>query len=118
MRGRTLIWLWLVAVALVGCHNPPPPEKTCQEASLRSELASIDTLMQCCPDSALTILLDTSFDEPYYQLLLSEALYKNDYQQANRTELLAAMAYNDSLSGRDGVHTVSTNDAFLAARCH
>ena len=74
--------------------------------------------MQSRPDSALTLLLDSIMNDPYYQLLLSEALYKNDYQQANRTELLATMAYFDSLSGRDGVHSVSTNDAFLAARCH
>ena len=107
-----------MAVALVGCHTPAPSEERCPEASPHSELASIDTLMQSHPDSALAMLLDTSFDEPYYQLLLSEALYKNDYAQANRTELLAAMAYYDSLGGRDGVHTVSTNDAFLAARCH
>ena len=115
---KTLIWYLLVVAALVGCYKPVPSEEMRQEASLYSELASIDTLMQSRPDSALAMLLDTSFDEPYYQLLLSEALYKNDSQQANRTELLAAMDYFDSLGGRDGVHTVSTNGAFLAARCH
>ena len=92
MRDRTLIWLWLMAVALVGCHHPASSEERCQEASLRSDLASIDTLMQSRPDSALAMLLDASFDEPYYQLLLSEALYKNDHQQANRKELLATSA--------------------------
>ena len=70
-------------------------------------LSAIDTLMQSQPDSALTVLLDEPTDEPYYQLLLSEALYKNDYAQTNRDELLAAMAYFDS-----------ENDPFLAARCH
>ena len=40
-------------------------------------LSAIDTLMQSQPDSALTVLLDEPTDEPYYQLLLSEALYKN-----------------------------------------
>lgn len=70
-------------------------------------LSAIDTLMQSRPDSALTLLLDEPKDEPYYQLLLSEALYKNDYAQTNRTELLAAMAYFDSV-----------NDPFLSARCH
>jgi tetratricopeptide (TPR) repeat protein len=63
--------------------------------------------MQSQPDSALTVLLDEPTDEPYYQLLLSEALYKNDYAQTNRDELLVAMAYFDSV-----------NDPFLAARCH
>ncbi|MBQ3353584.1 MAG: hypothetical protein IJG41_00365 [Bacteroidales bacterium] len=70
-------------------------------------LSAIDTLMQSQPDSALTLLLDEPTDEPYYQLLLSEALYKNDYAQTNRDELLVAMAYFDSV-----------NDPFLAARCH
>ena len=70
-------------------------------------LSAIDTLMQSQPDSALTVLLDEPTDEPYYQLLLSEALYKNDYAQTNRDELLVAMAYFDSV-----------NDPFLAARCH
>ena len=46
-------------------------------------LSAIDTLMQSQPDSALTVLLDEPTDEPYYQLLLSEALYKNDYAQTN-----------------------------------
>ena len=70
-------------------------------------LSAIDTLMQSQPDSALTLLLDEPTDEPYYQLLLSEALYKNDYAQTHRDELLVAMAYFDSV-----------NDPFLAARAH
>ena len=76
-------------------------------AFLLLPLANIDTLMQSQPDSALTLLLDAPDDTPYYQLLLSEALYKNDYQQANRKELLSAMAYYDSVG-----------DPFLSARCH
>lgn len=70
-------------------------------------LSAIDTLMQSQPDSALTLLLDEPTDEPYYQLLLSEALYKNYYTQTNRTELLASLAYFDSVQ-----------DPFLSARCH
>ena len=70
-------------------------------------LSAIDTLMQSQPDSALNLLLDEPTNEPYYQLLLSEALYKNDYAQTNRAELLAAMAYFDSI-----------HDPFLSARCH
>lgn len=70
-------------------------------------LSSIDTLMQSRPDSALTLLLDEPVDDPYYQLLLSEALYKNDYAQTNRAELLDAMAFFDTVG-----------DPFLAARCH
>lgn len=81
----TTIWILLITVAL----------------------SSIDTLMQSRPDSALTLLLDEPVDDPYYQLLLSEALYKNDYAQTNRAELLDAMACFDS-----------AGDPFLAARCH
>ncbi len=70
-------------------------------------LSSIDTLLQSRPDSALTLLMEEPVDDPYYHLLLAEALYKNDYQQANREALLEAMAYYDSIG-----------DPFLAARCH
>jgi hypothetical protein len=65
---------------------------------------AIDTLIQSRPDSALKALYsckDTSYvsasDRHYYQLLLSEALYKNDSAQQNRPELLNAMAYFDSI---------------------
>ena len=82
-------------------------------------LTGIDSLMQSRPDSALKSLYsctDTSnvsvsnvsaSDRHYYQLLLSEAFYKNDSAQQNRPELLEAMAYFDSIG-----------DAFLSARCH
>ena len=73
-----------------------------------SRLSSIDSLMQQRPDSALALLLDcrdgvhTVSTDPtnrhYYQLLLSEALYKNDSVQANRKALQQAMAYFDSLT--------------------
>ena len=92
---------WLM-VLMVACAKPPTTDRMASP-----ELARIDTLMQIQPDSALTLLLDEPTNEPYYQLLLSEALYKNDYAQTNRDELLEAMAYFDSV-----------NDPFLAARCH
>ena len=98
------------------------------------ELATIDSLMWQQPDSALVVLMDyldndgrdvarrvstnETFDNHYAQLLASELLFKNDYAQTNRTELLQAVAYFDSLCGRDGVHTVSTTVAFLDARAH
>ena len=76
-------------------------------AFLLLQLTAVDTLLQTHPDSALTLLLDEPLDDPYYQLLLSEALYKNDYAQANHPELLKAMNYFDSIQ-----------DPFLSARCH
>lgn len=94
-----------MAFAFTGCHRPLPDEETAYVPS--RHLAAIDTLMQSQPDSALTVLLDSTMDDPYYQLLVSEVLYKNDYAQTNRAELLEAMAYFDSI-----------HDPFLSARCH
>ena len=107
MKHLCEIWVLLIAVALIGCDRPAPGVETELALSLQSDLIAIDTLMQTYPDSALTLLLDEEMDDPYYQLLLSEALYKNDYTQANRDELLEAMAYFDSV-----------HDPFLSARCH
>ena len=102
---KRLFGLLSVIILLTGCHRPLPDEETTYVPS--RHLAAIDTLMQSQPDSALTLLLDSTMDDPYYQLLVSEALYKNDYAQTNRAELLEAMAYFDSIG-----------EPFLAARCH
>ncbi|MBR3710950.1 MAG: hypothetical protein IKM99_08320 [Bacteroidales bacterium] len=111
MKLRCFIGAFLF-LALAACHHPV---ETRHGTSLPSELSAIDTLMQTRPDSALTLLLScrddvhtvSTADNHYYQLLLSEALYKNDYAQTNRDELLTAMAYFDSVQ-----------DPFLSARCH
>ncbi|MBO7084210.1 MAG: hypothetical protein J6W30_10240 [Bacteroidales bacterium] len=95
--------LLLIIVTMVSCLRHAT--ETAYAPSPR--LVAIDTLMQSRPDSALTLLLDSTIDDPYYQLLLSEALYKNYYDQINRSELLDAMSYFDSI-----------NDPFLSARCH
>lgn len=102
MKQSVLIW-GMLAFLLTGCH----PVETHFNTHQQPQLAAIDTLMQSRPDTALTLLLDSPMDDPYYQLLLSEALYKNDYAQANRKELLDAMAYYDSIE-----------NPFLSARCH
>ena len=91
-------------LVLAACHRPV---ETCHGASLTSELVAIDSLMQSRPDSALVQLQASPKEDPYYQLLLSEALYKNYFDQFNRPELLKAMAYYDSL-----------DSPFLSARCH
>ena len=54
------------------------------------------------PDSALLALIayegDASeYNNQYAQLLTSELLYKNDYEQTNRRELRQAVVYFDSL---------------------
>ena len=72
-----------------------------------SELAAIDSLMWQRPDSALAQLqrfaaspaadsLD-EFNGHYCQVLISELLYKNDYKQTNRPDLLQSVTYFDSL---------------------
>ena len=94
----------ILFLALTACHRPV---ETCHGASLTSELVAIDSLMQSRPDSALVQLQASPKEDPYYQLLLSEALYKNYFDQFNRPELLKAMAYYDSL-----------DSPFLSARCH
>ncbi len=86
--------------------------------------------MQQRPDSALALLLDCRdgvhtvstdpTDRHYYQLLLSEALYKNDSAQANRKELQQAMAYFDSIMQVPELVEGPSfkRNAFLSARAH
>ena len=122
-------------------------------------LSAIDSLMWQQPDSALARLLpyfdtccrdvsrnvsedtnDTSlgdvsgnvstFNHHYAHLLLAELLYKNDYAQTNRAELLEAVGYFDSLMAdtrgvslhgfhrRDARRASAQNTAFLDARAH
>ena len=118
-----MILLWMVAFS--ACNHDVSPE---MQSIRRSHLAAIDSVMQQRPDSALVLLLDCRdaarhvstgpTDRHYYQLLLSEALYKNDSTQANRKELQQAMTYYDSLcSCKDVACNVSTI-AFLSARSH
>ena len=52
------------------------------------------------------------FDGHYFQLLVAELLYKNDYQQSNRRDLRQAVAYFDSLVRK------TPDLVFLTARAH
>ena len=110
-----LFW-GLVTMALVGCVTSPDSlseeEKLSQDA-----LVEIDSLMWQQPDSAFAMLQEFAssaaadsldeFDGHYCQLLVSELLYKNDYAQSNRKDLLKAVGCFDSI-----------DDGFLAARAH
>ena len=81
----------------------------------------IDSLMWKQPDSALTVMLKFAaspeadslddFEEHYCQMLISELLYKNYYEQSNREELLKAVDYFDSIVAADGYKTDSRRDA-------
>ena len=101
-------------------------------------LAEIDSLLWSHPDSAFVELQRFAespdadslevCDGHYFQLLLSELLYKNDYAQTNREELLKAVGYFDSLVMADahgayfknarGASLQQGRNAFLDARCH
>ena len=89
-------------------------------------------------DVARYVSTNTEYNRHYAHLLLAELLYKNDYAQTNRTELLQAVAYFDSLvrqapplkggrgdspplkggARRAGDSKTTSNLAFLDARAH
>ena len=119
-------------VVMVGCTPPGPlsegvglPHEVCQE------LAEIDSLMWKEPDSAFAVMMEFAaspeadsldvFEGHYCQVMVAELLYKNDYGQSNRTEVLKAVHYFDSIVGMDGADACGVSaqkDAFLAARAH
>ena len=83
---------------------------------LSPELLHIDSLMWLQPDSATRELsrfwanynIDSTdaFNKHYFNLLVSEALFKGGYPQSNRKRLLKAVDYFD------------TTDYWLSARAH
>ena len=84
------------------------------------------------PDSALAVMMEfagspeadslNEFEGHYCQVLIAELLFKNDYAQSNRGEVLKAVHYFDSIVGMDGADargaSVQGRNAFLAARAH
>ena len=142
-------WLHIafaVVLAVFSACNRPVETRhgTSLPSAASPQLQAIDSVMQQWPDSALALLLDCRdgvhtvstdpTDRHYYQLLLSEALYKNDSVQRNRKALQQAMAYFDSLvcgapppplkggAQRAGdskkISNPTPNLAFLDARAH
>lgn len=71
-------------------------------------LQTISDTMTCCPDVALNILIGVSDtineqglskpDYYEYQILIAEALYKNDFSQTNDSAVIEAVKYYDSLA--------------------
>ena len=108
---------------LVACSKPVEvPEPAVAEPSRSVEgptiaLSQIDTLMWHHPDSALSVMMEfvtspeaeslNEFEGHYCQVLVAELLFKNDYGQSNREEVLKAVGYFDSI-----------DEGFLAARAH
>jgi hypothetical protein len=156
MKLRVYIGVVLMAM-MVGCKSPTtsPWSFSVGEGEACRTLVEIDSLMWQQPDSALVMLLEylscrdamivssndamdtmrriqcvsTTFDSHYAQLLTSELLFKNNYAQSNRTELLQAVAYFDSLvrqalplkwgRGDPKQTSIPNNDLFfLSARAH
>jgi len=128
-----------------GERLPRPAATPSQRGTTAPEdLENIDSLMWKDPDSALKVMLEFAaspeadsldvFDGHYCQVLVAELLFKNDYGQSNREEVLKAVHYFDSIVGMDGADargkadtrgvavqkgvSVREREAFLAARAH
>lgn len=126
-RNNCGIWMVILMVAalVAACNSTVvvPEDRPCRE------LEEIDSLMWKQPDSAFARLREFAasskadsldvFNGHYCQLLISELLYKNDYGQSNREELLKAVCYFDSLvlADRRGESEQDRN-VFLDARAH
>jgi len=128
MKAKLFV-IGLFLLAFVACTSRAKVAEHGQsEEGPNPELSAIDSLMWRQPDSALAVLQQfaaspkaDSLDElngHYCQLLISELLYKNYYDQTNREELLKATAYFDSLCNCTGVARNSSTIAFLDARAH
>ena len=125
--------------ALKGTPNPPAYGHPLKRGKAAHEaLEGIDSLMWVEADSALKVMMEfaaspeaeslNEFEGHYCQVLVAELLFKNDYGQSNRTEVLKAVHYFDSIVGMDGADargkadargaSVQRRDAFLAARAH
>ena len=114
-----------MAMLLAACSSFP--SSSGHLASTDPTLVTIDSLLWSQPDSAFARLQDfdanhaidslDTFNRHYFHLLLSELLYKNDYPQTNRNELLHAVDYYDSLVAVGGTR-VCDDLAFIDARAH
>ena len=121
----------LFGALMVACNRPVETRHgTSLPSAALPQLQAIDSLMWRQPDSAFAQLrqfvaspqadsLD-EFNVHYCQLLISELLYKNDWGQSNREELLQAVAYFDSIMQvPEPVEGPSfERNVFLAARAH
>ena len=129
MKRWSYIGILLLALT-VACDHPTKVVESIETPS-SPVLAEIDSLMWHQPDSALAVMMEFAaspeadsldvFEGHYCQVLIAELLFKNDYGQSNREEVLKAVHYFDSIVGMDGADTRGVSaqkDAFLAARAH
>ena len=107
IRRLTLVMGWIAALAFLISCGGRQDGFVLPESGAHLALAEIDSLMWQQPDSAFATLMDFAsnhdtdsleeFDRHYFNLLLSELLYKEYCEQSNRQELLQAAYYFDSL---------------------
>ena len=108
-------------------HMTSPRPSPGGEGVASRTLENIDSLMWVEADSALKVMMEFAaspeadsldeFEGHYCQVLVAELLFKNDYAQSNREEVLKAVGYFDSLVMANGA-ALRERDAFLAARAH
>ena len=112
-----------------GTTSPRPSPGGEGVASLMLE--NIDSLMWQQADSALKVMMEFAgsdeadsmdvFEGHYCQVLIAELLFKNDYAQSNRAEVLKAVGYFDSIVNvADGRNADARGASlpFLDARAH
>ncbi|MDO5343273.1 MAG: hypothetical protein Q4F69_12625 [Bacteroidia bacterium] len=113
---KNLLAILTILVAFASCSDraggwrPAPELRTAHE------------LMPEQPDSALKVLIGFDIDDSTsrsvvneYQILVVEALYKNDYQQTNAAAVIDAAAYYDSVFEK---YPENSDLAFETARAH
>lgn len=81
--------------------------------------------MTCCPDVALNILIgvsdtvdDKGLSKPdyyEYQILIAEALYKNDFSQTNDSAIVESVRFYDSLAN---IYHKNVDVLFQKSRAH
>lgn len=139
-----IVFALVGALMVVGSCNrltrQTPPDPLSEGEAYRT-LEGIDSLMWKEPDSALKVMMEFAvspeadsldeFNGHYCQVLISELLYKNDWKQSNRENLLNAVWYFDSIVvGADGRNadarakadacgaSLRERNAFIGARAH
>ena len=125
--GCLLIGLAMM-VASCETHTTSPRPSPSGEGVASLMLENIDSLMWVEADSALKVMLEFAgseeadsldeFEGHYCQVLVAELLFKNYYRQINRTEVLRAVGYFDSLVDIHGADTRGVSVPFIDARAH
>lgn len=90
-----------------------------------SVLHTINDTMTCCPDVALNLLIgvsdavdDQGLSKPdyyEYQILIAEALYKNDFSQTNDSAIVESVRFYDSLAN---IYPKNVDVLFQKSRAH